>query len=435
MSERLTLSFRQEAAAHVRERVEMWVRDAAGRGIEISNADRAAKLDAEFNSWQRMRSQQLVTTGQAPLDDREVAEMRGFVNASFGLLPAAIQQLVDTDLYSDIHVMGTRAMVAERRDGSREAFPSPFGSTEEFMATVRRWASTGMSREFSDAAPILDMTLGDRIRVAASHAVSDEPEMSLRISSDQFRDLSQLQAAGMFSKAVAGVLTAAVRAGCSIIVCGATGSGKTTLVRALMGTTPKLTRVVIVEDERELRFDRSQHLNVVNFAARPANIAGEGEISMSQLVKASLRRKPDWVVVGECRGPEAFQLVKASTQGNSVMSTLHANSTNDMVDRLSLFISEAGMGLSPEYIAKLIGKGVDLVVHVDVVDGKRMVSDVVEITGSIDTSLSLIPWFSPGPSGAAQLDIPTRSELMDRLIDAGLDRDLITPTFAPLGLR
>ena len=427
--ERLTVGVKQRCAATVRERVDTWARAFADNGRAVTAGDKTAKADSEIAQWIREQSQALVLDGQQPFTDAETVELRGFVSASFGVLPAQIQQLVDTDLYSDIHVMGTRLMVGERRDGRRDKFPSPFGTDDEFMATVRRWASTGMNREFSDASPILDMVLGERIRVAASFAVSDEPELSLRISSEQFRTLEQLRGVGMFSRQVDAVLRAAMRAGVSILVEGETGSGKTTLLCALLECTDPLTRVVVVEDEREIRLDRDRHDgNIVYFAARPPNMAGEGAIPMSALVRASLRKRPNIVVVGECRGPEAFELLKVSRQGNTILASLHATSPLDMADRLALFVAESNPSLSPEYVAKLIGKGVHLIVHLDVVDHKRIVSQIVEVTGAIGTNLSTVPWFSPNPTtGAAELNIPTRSIVMDRLLAAGLNPDMITP--------
>lgn len=423
---RVTQGWRRQASIEIGEVVGKWSQLMLEAGRVVDANDRGAKTEAEITTWVSKFNATLVLDGESALTVGEEADVRGFVLASFGELPAAIQQLVDTDDYTDIHVMGVRVMVAERRDGRRERHPSPFSSIDELMSTVRRWASTGINREFSDSSPILDMVLGNRIRVAATFGISDEPSFSLRISSESFRTLEQLRATGMFSRSVEEVLRAAMRSGESIIVCGATGSGKTTVINALLASLPPERRVVVIEDEREIWFDLAKHFNVEFMSARPANMAGEGEISMERLVRHSLRRRPDYVVVGECRGPEAFQLVKVSTQGNSVLSSVHANSPADMVDRLSLFMAEASMQLSPQYVSKLIGKGVQLIVYVDVVDGRRVISDIVEVTGAIDTSLSTVPWFAADDRGNAQLHIATRSLLMERLFANGLDPELVS---------
>jgi pilus assembly protein CpaF len=423
---RVTQAWRRQASIEIGESIGKWSQQMLEAGRKVDGDDRSAKTEKELTTWVMSFNAVLVRDGMPALTVEEENDVRGFVLASFGELPAAIQQLVDTDNYTDIHVMGVRVMVAERRDGQRERHPSPFNSIDELMQTVRRWASTGTNREFSDSSPILDMVLGNRIRVAATFGISDEPSFSLRISSESFRTLEQLRQTGMFNGAVEAVLRAAMRSGESIIVCGATGSGKTTVINALLASLPVDRRVVVIEDEREIWFDLNKHFNVEFMSARPANMAGEGEISMERLVRHSLRRRPDYVVVGECRGPEAFQLVKVSTQGNSVLSSIHANSPADMVDRLSLFMAEASMQLSPTYIAKLIGKGVQLVIYVDVVDGRRVISDIVEVTGAVDTSLSTVPWFSGDDRGNARLNIATRSALMTRLFDNGLDPELVS---------
>ena len=188
----------------------------------------------------------------------------------------------------------------------------------------------------------------------------------------------ELLAGGTLTAEVGDLLREAVEARRSIVVSGGTGSGKTTLLNAISAWIDPAERVVTIEDAAELRL-RQPH--VVRLESRPASVEGRGEVTIRDLLRNSLRMRPDRIVIGEVRGPEALDLLTALNTGHDgALSTVHANSPEDAVRRLETLALMAGVGLPHEAIREQLARGIDLVVHMTrAAGGARLVSEVAEV--------------------------------------------------------
>jgi pilus assembly protein CpaF len=193
-------------------------------------------------------------------------------------------------------------------------------------------------------------------------------------------NLERLVAAGALSPPIAQLLSASVRNRVSLIVSGGTGSGKTTLLNALSGSISALERLVTIEDAAEFQF---QQPHVIRLETRPSNIEGKGEISQRQLVRNALRMRPDRIILGECRGEEAFDMLQAMNTGHEgSMTTIHANTPRDAIVRLEQMVGMSGVPATVGSIRAQVASAVRVIVQLQrFPDGKRRVTSVSEITG------------------------------------------------------
>jgi pilus assembly protein CpaF len=235
--------------------------------------------------------------------------------------------------------------------------------------------------------PTVDARLhdGSRVHAAIPPVAVDGPCLTIRRFAQDTIPLEQI-ATGQQCEALRDL----VRRGKSIVVCGATGSGKTTLLNALATAIPGVERVVTIEDTAELRLP---HAHVVRLEARIATSEGVGEVTLRDLVKTSLRMRPDRIVVGEVRGPEALDMVQAMSTGHrGSMSTVHADGTADALKRLELMLMMAGVGLSLEAMREQLAMALDVVVHVArQPDGTRAVVEIVAVGLNPDGNWRLHP--------------------------------------------
>jgi pilus assembly protein CpaF len=185
---------------------------------------------------------------------------------------------------------------------------------------------------------------------------------------------------GNLSPAMATLLRSAARCRLNLVVSGGSGAGKTTMLNALSGMIDNGERVVTIEDAAELRM---QQPHVVRLETRPSNLEGNGEVSMRDLVKNALRMRPDRIILGECRGEEAFDMLQAMNTGHEgSMATIHANTPRDAISRLEQMIGMAGLPMTVASIRGQIGAAIRLIVQLQrLSDGKRKVTSVAEITG------------------------------------------------------
>ncbi len=239
--------------------------------------------------------------------------------------------------------------------------------------------------EVSEAQPILDARLEDGSRVAAMFPPCsiNGPTLTIRRFTHRFT-LAELVASGALTEAIASLLVDAVHARRNIVISGGTGSGKTTLLNALASLIPATDRIVVIEETAEIAIDQP---NLVRFEARRAQIPlGQEEplpaVTIAQLVRATLRHRPDRIIVGEVRGPEAWDLLQALNTGHQgSLTTLHANSAEQALTRLAHCVLTAGIGLPHRSTQEAIALAVDLVVHISRTGGERRVTEVVGLEG------------------------------------------------------
>ena len=293
------------------------------------------------------------TTGQvgmARLGERVRADVDG--------AGPLLQPLVETDGITDVLVSGGRTWI----DRGRGLEPVPAASMEEpqVRALAVRMAASAHKR-LDDACPVVDATLpdGTRLNAVLPPLSADGTLISLRTKRRRGFTLAELVKAGTIAPGLDDVLIALVTGRASCLVTGATGTGKTTLLAALLGLVPEDERIVCIEEASELRPD---HPHVVHLQERGANVQGVGAVSMTSLVRTALRMRPDRIVLGECRGPEVRDVLTALNTGHEGgWATLHANSPADVPARLTALGALAG--LDEAAVAAQAASALDAVVH------------------------------------------------------------------------
>jgi Flp pilus assembly CpaF family ATPase len=258
--------------------------------------------------------------------------------------------------------------------------------------------------------------------------LTGRPAVTIRRHDFTIARLGNLVELGVIDDGLAAFLAAAVRAKLNLVVAGGTNTGKTTMLRCLLNEVPPEERVVTVEDNLEIGLDRflDLHPDQVMWERRGANIEGHGEATLADCVRATLRQNPDRVIVGEIRGVEVIDMLRAMSQGNDgSMSSIHADSSKGAVVRLGMYTAEAG--LDEETSNKWIANALDLVIHVGWVGGVRRVTSIREILDAEARQIATNEIYRPAPDGrAVPAPGPTiRNDTLDRLIDAGFDASLL----------
>jgi len=300
------------------------------------------------------------------------------LNEVFGYGP--IQPLIDDDSISEIMVNGPDIVYVERR-GNIELTDVVFADDEHVKRVLERIVSP-LGRRIDESSPMVDARLpdGSRVNGVIPPLSLEGPLITIRKFRKTPLTTADLIAGGTLSEEAVAFIRAAVEARFNIVIVGGTGSGKTTLLNVLSGFIPERERILTIEDAAELKL---QQPHVVRLEARPANIEGKGAIPIRSLVKNALRMRPDRIIVGECRGGEAFDMLQAMNTGHDgSMTTIHANSARDALARLESMVMMSGLELPLKAIRDQIASAVDLLVYQERLrDGTRRVMTVTEITG------------------------------------------------------
>jgi pilus assembly protein CpaF len=300
------------------------------------------------------------------------------VNDMLGLGP--LEPLLEDETITDIMINGPKQIYVEKR-GKLELTSVSFEDNTHLLNICNRIVSR-IGRRVDEASPICDARLldGSRVNIIIPPLAIDGASVSIRKFGKRQIGFDQMAQQGNISTTMATLLRIAARCRLNLIVSGGTGSGKTTMLNALSGMIDNGERVVTIEDAAELRM---QQPHVVRLETRPSNLEGNGEVSMRDLVKNALRMRPDRIILGEVRGPEAIDLLQAMNTGHDgSMGTLHANRPREALTRLENMVTMGVASLPPKAIRSQIAGSLNLIVQISRMrDGIRRVTHITEVMG------------------------------------------------------
>ncbi|MDO4901215.1 CpaF family protein [Actinomyces sp.] len=289
-----------------------------------------------------------------------------------------LEPLIADDSITEIMVNGVHDLFVER-NGRIERIPAAFTSEEELYQAIDRIVST-VNRRVDESSPMVDARLvgGERVNVIIPPLALDGPTMTIRRFPRPFR-MPDLVARSSLPKEAAELLNMMVRARLNILVSGGTGTGKTTFLNALSGLIPDRERIITIEDSAELSLQQS---HVVRLEARPANSEGKGQVTIRDLVRNSLRMRPDRIVVGEVRGGETMDMLQAMNTGHEgSLTTVHANSARDALSRLETLASMSDLELPVETVRDQINSAIDVIIQLERdTSGVRRVRQIEVVT-------------------------------------------------------
>jgi pilus assembly protein CpaF len=310
-----------------------------------------------------------------PVRERDEIAAR-ILRDTVGLGP--LEELLADPEVEEVMVNGPDRVYVER-GGRIEPTEVCFRDDAELRNAIERILAP-LGRRVDELSPMVDARLADgsRVNVVIPPLAVDGPALSIRRFAAARPDPGELVELGTLTSAMRDLLEIAVRERRSVLVSGGTGSGKTTLLNALSSFVAAEERVVTIEDAAELRL---QQPHVVRLESRPASVEGRGEVTIRDLLRNALRMRPDRIVIGEVRGPEALDLLTALNTGHrGVLSTVHANSPADALRRLETLALMAGVGLPHRAIREQLERGFELVVHLErLPNGRRVVAEIAEV--------------------------------------------------------
>jgi len=321
------------------------------------------------------------------------AEMRaqlvkGVLDDVFGLGP--LEPLFADGEITDILVVSPDRVFVERRGQLRQS-DARFRDNAHLLHIIHRIVRNA-GRRIDERSPMVDARLADGSRVNAiiPPLAVDGPQLSIRRFPERALDLDRLVGFGTLAPATAELLRAAVAGRLNIIFSGGAGVGKTTLLNAASASLGPHERVITIEDAAELRLEGS---HIVRLETRSANVEGIGAVEPRDLLRNALRMRPDRIIVGECRGAEAFDMMQAMNTGHEgSMTTLHSNSARDAIYRLESMLAMGGVDMPIRVLRDYVASAIDMVVHLmRLPDGRRVIGEVLEVGEAGDEGLRMQP--------------------------------------------
>ena len=371
---------------------------------------------------------EIATESRLQLNSREQHEMAlELVHDMVGLGP--LEPILEDDSITDVMVNGPDKVFVERK-GKLVLSEVRFRDAAHVANICQRIAAS-VGRRVDESSPIVDARLkdGSRVNIVLQPLALDGPYVSIRKFAKRKIDFKQLVAYGSMTPALANLLEIAGKARLNVVVSGGTGSGKTTMLNALSRMIDMGERVVTVEDAAELQL---QQPHVVRLETRPASLEGRGEINQRDLVRNALRMRPDRIIIGEVRGPEAFDMLQAMNTGHDgSMGTVHANTTRDALTRIENMVQMGSMGLPVRAIRTQIAGAVNLILQVERHrDGGRRLSQISEVCGLEGDIITMndiaqLELTGEGPDGKLRGHYKisrARPAFWERLVYFGLDR-------------
>jgi len=338
--------------------------------------------------------------------------MDDVMDETFGLGP--LETLLKDPTISDILVNKWDRIYCERR-GRLELSEVAFRDNVHLRQIIDRIVGR-IGRRVDESSPMVDARLpdGSRVNAIIPPLALDGPAMSIRRFGSKPMQLEDLIRSGAFPQSVMDFLSAAVQARCNIIISGGTGSGKTTLLNCLSRYIPEDERVITIEDAAELQL---QQPHVVRLETRPINIEGKGEVNQRDLVKNCLRMRPDRIIIGECRGGEAMDMLQAMNTGHDgSMTTVHANNTRDAMMRLEVMVAMAGYEIPTRALRAQISNAIQIVIQARrITGGRRKVTAVSEIVGMEGDNIQMHDLFTYEQSG-----VDTDGHAIGRFMSTGI---------------
>jgi pilus assembly protein CpaF len=372
----------------------------SARYLEVKSAayehllSRIEELGAEFGRWTRAAIQEFVEIEVAgyvrqrrvAINENELREMAAVLTKELaGLGP--LEDLLADPTVEDILINGYQNVFVSRR-GMLKRETLHFSDNQHVLRIVRRILAP-IGRRLDESSPMVDARLpdGGRVNVVIEPLSVDGPMVSIRKFRKDPLKPAELLTLGTFDEAVYKLLNAAVKSRCNVLVSGGTSSGKTSLLNALAFFIPETERVVTVEDTAELSLN---HPHVVRLEARQGGFDGSGLVSIRDLIRNSLRMRPDRVVVGEVRGAEVMDMLQAMNTGHEgSMATIHANSPRECLYRIEMLAGFAGFQGSEDSLRRQIASALDFIVQIGrLPNGKRRVISVTEVTGMGDSVIA-----------------------------------------------
>lgn len=307
----------------------------------------------------------------------------------FGLLDAI---MADDDI-TEVMINGPEDIFIEKK-GCLQKLDQSFESESRLEDIVQKIVGLA-GREVNQANPIVDTRLpdGSRVNVVLPPIARNGATVTIRKFSKTPMTIEQLIKFGSITQDIANVLEKLIRAKYNIFICGGTGSGKTTFLNALSNYIPKEERVITIEDSAELQIVGID--NLVSLETRNANASRAGQITIRDLIKSSLRMRPERIVVGEVRGAEALDMLQAMNTGHDgSLSTGHANSTKDMLSRLETMVLQGAEGLPLEAVRQQIASAIDIIIHLSRLrDHSRKTMEITEVIGYENGEIILNPLY------------------------------------------
>ncbi|HWD60481.1 MAG TPA: ATPase, T2SS/T4P/T4SS family [Stellaceae bacterium] len=384
-------------------------------------------FEAQLTGWVK----ELLAETKIQLNFAEQRELvESLIADMLGLGP--LEPLMADETITDIMVNGPRQVYVERR-GKLELADVQFRDDQHVMNVATKIVSR-IGRRIDESKPLVDARLedGSRVNIIIPPLALDGPSISIRKFAKKTITLDIMAQGGSISVPMATVLKIAARCRLNILISGGTGSGKTTLLNAMSRMIDPAERTVTIEDAAELQL---QQPHVVRLETRPANLEGSGEITMRDLLKNTLRMRPDRIIIGECRGEEALDMLQAMNTGHDgSMSTIHANNPREALTRLENMISMGAVNLPSKAMRTQIASAIHLICQVSRMrDGARRVTHIVEVVGmegDIITTQELFTYQFQGETGEGRLRgafQPTgiRPAFLPRAEYFGLDRALL----------
>ncbi|MEN2421557.1 secretion protein [Streptomyces sp. WAC 06783] len=366
---------------------------------EIDLAEMSALAAAERRTRLERVLGHIISREGPVLSTAERAQLiRRVVDEALGL--GVLEPLLEDASVTEIMVNGPDQVYVERH-GRVELVPVRFASHEQLMQTIERIVST-VNRRVDESNPMVDARLpsGERVNVIIPPLALNGATLTIRRFPRAYT-LPELIGMGTLDDQMVMLLAALVRAKFNVVVSGPTGAGKTTLLNALSGLIPEGERIITVEDAAELQL---QQTHVIRLESRPPNVEGKGRITIRDLVRNSLRMRPDRIIVGEVRGGETLDMLQAMSTGHDgSLATVHANSAEDALMRLQTLASMSDVKVPFEALRDQINSAVDCIVQIARhADGSRRIGEVaiLDSHGHADYRLATVCRFEAEPSGA-----------------------------------